>query len=166
MLRCPPIPKYRKINKQTPHFYLYLLPITQITNKPLTYGPPHPPSHPSAFEPHAVRSWVRHSGGPAPRHPLPHAAKKLRFCVAATALSRRFYPLNRGIERCYRSFHKQCAKTCASVCCRCGHVPRSVCATGLVALPKCPTVNKKKKKNPTLFIIRRDCSACRGLSTG
>ena len=24
-------------------------------------------------------------------------------------------------------FHKQCAKTCASVCCRCGHVPRSVC---------------------------------------
>ncbi len=63
----------------------------------------------------------------APRHPLPHAARKLRFCVAATALSRRFYPLNRRIERCYRSFHKQCAKTCASVCCRCGHVPRSVC---------------------------------------
>ena len=89
--------------------------------------PTHPRMHPSAFEPHAVRSWVRHSGGPAPRHPLPHAARKLRFCVAATALSRRFYPLNRGIERCYRSFHKQCAKTCASVCCRCGHVPRSVC---------------------------------------
>ena len=87
----------------------------------------HPRMDPSAFERHAVRSWVRDSGARAPRHPLPHAARKLRFCVAATALSRRFYPLNRGIERCYRSFHKQCAKTCASVCCRCGHVPRSVC---------------------------------------
>ena len=85
---------------------------------------------PFSFERHAVRSWIRDFGARAPRHPLPrlpHAARKLRFCVAATALSRRFYPLNRGIERCYRSFHAQCAKTCASVCCRCGRAPFGLC---------------------------------------
>ena len=40
--------------------------------------------------------------------------------------------------------------------------------SGLFGTPSLnESVNKKKKKNPALFmIIRRDCSACRGLSTG
>lgn len=120
----PPHPQIPK-NKQTNPSLLSLLIAHYLNNKQTPHLWPTPPT--LAFERRAVRSWVRDSGARAPRHPLPHAARKLRFCVAATTLSRRFYPLNRGIERCYRSFHKQCAKTCASVCCRCGHVPRSVC---------------------------------------
>ena len=70
----PPIPKYRKINKQTPHFYLYLLPITQITNKPLTYAPPHPPSHASI----GLRTTCGAQLGPAlrgPGSPAPAASR-------------------------------------------------------------------------------------------
>ena len=121
----PQIPK----NKQTNPSLLSLLIAHNPNNKQTPHLCPTPPTLACIHRRTTCGAQLGPAlrGPGAPRHPLPHAARKLRFCVAATALSRRFYPLNRGIERCYRSFHKQCAKTCASVCCRCGHVPRSVC---------------------------------------
>jgi hypothetical protein len=123
MLRCPH-PQIPKINKQTNPSLLSLLIAHYPNNKQTPHlWPTHPPSHGSI----GLRTTCGAQLGPGLWPGLPGTRCLTRQGSCAFASPPPHCPLNRGIERCYRSFHTQkCAKTCASVCCRCGHVPRSV----------------------------------------
>ena len=95
----------------------------------------HPPSHVThaPVAPLTTHALSHNAAQLAPRHPLPQHAARKQLCVAATALSRRFYPLNRGIEVLPAAFTQNALQT--FMC------PFGLCYTGLVALPKptCPT---------------------------
>jgi len=142
MLRCPH-PQIPKINKQTNPSLLSLLIAHNPNNKQTPHLCPTPPTLACIHRPSNHMRCAAGSGTPGARLPGTRCLTRQGSCAFASPpphCPAGFIPSTAGLRGVTAAFTNNVRKhvlLCVAVVVMCP--VRSVCATGLVALPKCPT---------------------------